>query len=58
MNEKVNINFKAMRTAVKAYAKEKAKTAGSSVIYLQDKKVIEENLQTAKKTVVLTAVEY
>lgn len=58
MNEKVNINFKVMKTAVKAYAKEKAKKAGSSVIYLQDKKIIEENLQTSKKTVVLTGVEY
>ncbi len=58
MNEKVNINFKAMRTAVKAYAKEKAKKAGGSVVYLQDKKIIEENLQTSKKTVVLTGVEY
>ena len=58
MNEKVNINFKTMRTAVKAYAKEKAKNAGGTVIYLEDKKVIEENPQTSKKTVVLTGVEY
>lgn len=58
MNEKVNINFKVMRVAVKAYAKDKARKAGSSVIYLQDKKIIEENLQTSKKTVVLTGVEY
>ena len=58
MNEKVKINFKTMRTAVKAYAKEKAKIAGGSIIYLQDKKVIEENLQTSTKTVLLTGVHY
>jgi hypothetical protein len=40
MNEKVNINFKIMKTAVRAYAREKAKKAGGSIIYLQDKKII------------------
>jgi hypothetical protein len=58
MNEKVKINFRIMRTAVKAYAKEKAKNARSSVIYLQDKKIIEENLQTSTKTVILSGVDY
>ncbi len=58
MNEKVNINFKIMKTAVKAYAREKAKKAGGSIIYLQDKKIIEENLLTSTKTVVAAKADY
>ena len=58
MNEKVNINFKIMKTAVKTYAREKAETAGSSVIYFQDKKIIEENPLTLKKTVVAAKADY
>ena len=58
MNEKVNINFKVMKTAVKAYAREKAKTAGSFLVYFQDKKIIEENPLTSKKTVVVAKADY
>ena len=36
----------------------KAKTAGSSVIYFQDKKIIEENPLTLKKTVVAAKADY
>jgi len=42
---------------VKAY-KRKAKTAGSSVIYLQDKKIIEENPLILKRTVVAAKADY
>ena len=53
-----NINFTVMKTAVKTFAGEKAKAAGSSIIYLQDKKIIEENALTSKKTVVAAKSDY
>ena len=56
--KKVNINFKTMKTAVKAYATEKAKNEGSYVIYSQDKTIIEENSFTSKKTVVAAKADY
>ena len=57
MNEKVNIDFKVMRSAVKEYARQKARDCGGSIIYFQDKKIIEENPATSKKIIVAARLD-
>lgn len=49
--EAVNINFKKMAIAFRAHVRLKAIQAGSTIIYVQNGQLIEENPQNSNKTI-------
>jgi len=48
---KVNIDFKIMQRALKQSVRDKAIKAGSTIIYLKDGKLIEEDPKTLSKRI-------
>ncbi len=49
--EKVNIDFKLMKKALKESVRDKAIKAGSTIVYLQDGEIIEEDPKTKIKRI-------
>jgi hypothetical protein len=47
----VNINFDAMSKAFQQHVREKAKKAGSTIVYQKDNQLIEENPLTGEKKI-------
>lgn len=47
----VNIDFKLMETAYREYVREKAILAGSTIVYVKDGQLIEENPKTLEKNI-------
>ena len=54
MNSSVNIDFEVMRYAVKKHAREKAIKFGSTLIYVENGRLIEEDPSSSKKIVLKT----
>jgi len=50
-NQLVNIDFEKMRETFPAFVREKAIKAGSTIVYMEDGEIIEEDPRTGKKTV-------
>lgn len=50
-NENVNIDFKLMRKAIKQIVRDKAIKANSTIVYLQDGELIEEDPKTNTKKI-------
>jgi hypothetical protein len=50
-NSSVKINFKQMEVAFRSHVRRKATQAGSSIIYIKDGQLIEENLKDATITI-------
>jgi hypothetical protein len=47
----VNIDFKLMESAYRDYVREKAILAGSTIVYVKDGQLIEEDPKTMQKTI-------
>ena len=53
-SSRINIDFKLMANAFRRYVRHKAITSGSTIIYLENGQLIEEDPKSLKKIVVKT----